>query len=45
VSYHGESILDVQRHVGHTNIKSTMVYAELSDEANEARARRLRDWS
>jgi integrase len=45
VSYNGESIMDVQKHVGHSSIKSTMVYAELSDEANDARARRLRDWS
>jgi len=39
-----ESIIDVQKHVGHASIKNTMIYAELMDEANEARAKRLRDW-
>jgi integrase len=44
VSHQNESIMAVQRHVGHVDIKSTMVYAELMDEANEARAKRLREW-
>jgi integrase len=44
ISDQRESIMDVRKHVGHVNIRSTMVYAELSDEANEARAKRLREW-
>ena len=39
-----ESIMDVQRHVGHANIQSTMIYAELTGEANESRIKRLREW-
>jgi integrase/recombinase XerD len=39
-----ESIVDVQTHVGHVEIKNTMVYAKLTGEANEARAKRLREW-
>jgi integrase len=44
ISDQGESIMDVKTHVGHVNIRSTMVYAELTNEANEARAKRLRNW-
>jgi integrase len=44
VSDQGESIMHVRAHVGHVNIRSTMVYAELTDEANEERAKRLRAW-
>jgi len=44
ISDQGESIMDVKAHVGHVNIRSTMIYAELTDEANEARAKRLREW-
>jgi integrase len=44
ISDQRESIMDVRAHVGHVNIRSTMVYAELTNEANEARAKRLRDW-
>ena len=44
VSHEKESIMDVRNHVGHVDIKSTMVYSELMDEANEARAKRLREW-
>lgn len=44
LSYQRESIVDVQKHVGHASINSTMVYADLTGEANEARAKRLRDW-
>jgi integrase len=44
ISYEGESIVDVQKHVGHVNIANTMVYANLTGEANEARAKRLREW-
>jgi integrase len=39
-----ESIVDVQKHLGHADIKSTMIYADLTGEANEARAKRLREW-
>jgi integrase len=44
VSDQRESIMDVKTHVGHVAIQSTMQYANLSDEANEARAKRLRGW-
>jgi integrase/recombinase XerD len=44
VSDQGESIMQVRAHVGHVNIRSTMVYADLTDEANEARVKRLRGW-
>ena len=40
-----ESLVDVQRHLGHRDIKSTMVYLGALDDAfNEARARRLATW-
>jgi len=39
-----ESIADVQKHVGHAQIANTMIYAQLTGEANEARAKRLRGW-
>jgi|SRR5215472_165135 len=39
-----ESIVDVQVHVGHVQIANTMKYAKLTGEANEARAKRLREW-
>ena len=40
-----EGLVDVQRHLGHRDIKSTMVYlGALSDEFNEARIRRLATW-
>ena len=39
-----ESIVDVQKHLGHADIRNTMIYAQLTDEANLARAERLRDW-
>ena len=39
-----ESIVDVQKHLGHADIRNTMIYAQLTDEANQARAERLRDW-
>ena len=44
ISDQRESIMDVQSHVGHVNIRSTMIYAQLTSEATEARAKRLRDW-
>lgn len=45
VSDQGESIMDVRAHVGHVNIRNTMIYAELTNEATEARAKRLRNWN
>jgi integrase len=44
LSQQRESIVDVQKHVGHASIKNTMIYADLTGEANEARAKRLREW-
>lgn len=44
VSNQRESIIDVQTHLGHASIKNTMIYAQLSSEANAARAKRLREW-
>ena len=39
-----ESIVDVQHHLGHADIRSTMVYAKLTEQANEDRALRLKKW-
>jgi len=39
-----ESIVDVQHHLGHADIRSTMVYAKLTEQANEERASRLKHW-
>ena len=39
-----ESIVDVQHHMGHADIRSTMVYAKLTEQANEERASRLKHW-
>lgn len=44
VSDRREAIIEVQKHLGHASISSTMVYAQLTNEANEARAKRLREW-
>lgn len=44
ISDQKESIMDVRQHVGHVNIRSTMIYADLMNEATEARAKRLRAW-
>jgi integrase len=44
ISNQRESIMDVQTHVGHVNIANTLIYAKLTGEANEARAKRLREW-
>lgn len=44
ISDQRESIMDVRRHVGHVNIRNTLIYADLTSEADEARAKRLRDW-
>lgn len=39
-----ESIVDVQHHLGHADIKSTMIYATLTEQADEERSQRLKDW-
>jgi len=43
-SYQKESVLDIQAHLGHASINSTMIYTRLLDQAGEQRARRLADW-
>ena len=40
----GESIVAVQKHLGHASISSTAIYSELTDKAKEEMARRLRNW-
>lgn len=40
----GESIEDVQDHVGHVSIASTLVYAKYSSRRREVKDKRLRDW-
>jgi integrase len=39
-----ESIVDVQRHVGHASIASTMRYVNLGSPFDDARIRRLANW-
>jgi integrase len=39
-----ESILDVKKHLGHADIRSTMIYGDLTEQANEERAKRLKNW-
>jgi integrase len=40
----GESIEDVQDHLGHANIQSTLVYAKYSPKRRAEKDQRLRDW-
>ncbi len=40
----GESIEDVQDHLGHRNIQNTLVYAKITSSRRQARDRRLREW-
>jgi site-specific recombinase XerC len=40
----GESIEDVQDHLGHINIQSTLTYAKYSSGRRAAKDQRLRDW-
>jgi integrase len=40
----GESIIDAQRHAGHSSVGSTMRYVNLGSPFDQARARRLADW-
>ena len=44
ISDRQESIMYVRKHVGHVNIRNTMIYAELVSEPDAVRARRFRDW-
>jgi len=44
ISDQKESIMDVRTHVGHVAIASTMQYANLMQEANDERAKRLKQW-
>ncbi|MDE2103737.1 MAG: tyrosine-type recombinase/integrase [Patescibacteria group bacterium] len=44
VSEQKESIIDVQKHLRHADIRSTMIYVQLADEAGGNRAKRLKDW-
>ena len=39
-----ETLVDVKEHMGHKNIASTMIYAQLTAQANDERALRLRKW-
>lgn len=40
----GESIEDVQDHLGHANIQSTLVYAKYSSKRRATKDARLREW-
>jgi type 1 fimbriae regulatory protein FimB len=40
----GESIEDVQDHLGHREVKNTMIYARFTNKRRHERDRRLRDW-
>lgn len=40
----GESIEDVQDHLGHRNVANTLIYARFTNQRRMARDRRLRDW-
>lgn len=40
----GESIEDVQDHLGHRNIANTQIYARFTNSRRQARDKRLRDW-
>jgi integrase len=40
----GESIEDVQDHLGHANVQNTLIYAKFTNQRRAARDRRLRDW-
>jgi len=44
ISDQRESVMDVRTHVGHVSISSTLRYSNLTSEANEERAMRLRGW-
>lgn len=40
----GESIEDVQDHLGHRSIQNTLIYARLTNTRRRSREERLRDW-
>ena len=40
----GESLEDVQDHLGHRSIQSTQEYAKFTSPRRQARDKRLRDW-
>jgi len=40
----GESIEDVQDHLGHRNIQNTLIYAKFTSKRRQERDKRLRDW-
>lgn len=40
----GESLEDVQDHLGHRNIQNTLIYARFTNPRRQARDKRLRDW-
>jgi site-specific recombinase XerD len=40
----GESIEDVQDHLGHVSISSTLIYAKFTSKRRHQRDKRLRDW-
>lgn len=40
----GEDLIVVKDHLGHRDIRSTMIYAQFTDRAREQAAERLRDW-
>ena len=40
----GESIEDVQDHLGHANVQNTLIYAKFTNQRRAERDRRLRYW-
>ena len=40
----GESLEDVQDHLGHANIQNTLIYARFTNPRRQAREQRLRHW-
>lgn len=44
LSVFNENIVQVQRHLGHASIQSTMIYADLTEAANKERSARLKNW-
>jgi site-specific recombinase XerD len=40
----GESIEDVQDHLGHRNVQSTLIYAKFTNRRRQERDERLRGW-
>lgn len=39
-----EDVMQVRKHLGHVNIQSTMIYADLTEQANQDRSARLKNW-